>query len=120
MRCLNKNKQKMYYSLYTSKPETAIKDTAGNETGEYADTYGTKTELYANISPAVGYVSAEQFGLYKDYSKVIVVEGTSCPITETTILWIDNLTATTNDYVVKRVSKSLNSTSIAIDKVGTS
>lgn len=118
MRCLNKNKQKMYYSLYIS--NAVIKDTNGFETGEKADTYGTKTELYANISPAVGYVSAEQFGLYKDYSKVIVVEGTSCPITETTILWIDNLTATTNDYVVKRVSKSLNSTSIAIDKVGTS
>lgn len=114
MRTLRRNKQKIYYADYLGR-ETIV-DEYGNETGEYRKVYNAPIELMANVSPAQGKYSTRQFGDIENYNKVIVLE--KSPISETSILWIDNLDiAKPHDYVVERIAQSLNSVSIAVRKV---
>ena len=117
---LDRNKRKFWYCLYTGK--TPLTDTYGNQTGEYRVTYSEPTAMYANVSPATGNAQTEQFGNLDNYDKVIVTTEMECPIDENSVLFIDkepehNLsTDLMYDYVVRRVSKSLNSISIAVAK----
>jgi len=168
MRTLKRNKQPFYYCLYknTEIPgssaiagkavagisivgdrdvsENRIHDSYGNETGELIKAYDRPVQMYANISPASGLARTEQFGDLADYDKVIVIDDVNCPITESTVLFVDKepeySTVSTYedsgvetilgsglvektypvpvyDYIVRRVAKSLNSVSIAIQKV---
>ena len=120
MKILHRNKQKFYYCLYESKSPAV--DDYGNETGETI-TYGEPVAMYANISPATGVSSTEQFGNLDNYDKVIVTDDLNCPIDEHTVLFIDKepeYNADTDpvfNYIVRRVAKSLNSISIAVSKV---
>lgn len=123
MRCLNRNKQKMYYATYVS--YTAKKDGAKNETGENIPEPANPVVMYANISAARGTSEAEQFGMGLNYDKTVVTDDMDCPITETTVLWIDTMpvieqdgtTKTAYDHVVRRVAKSINSITYAVQKV---
>ena len=103
--------------------KTPIVDSDGFETGEHEFVYSTPEKLLANVSPAKGESMAELFGESEDYDKVIVVSGKS-PVTETSVLWIDNATETSpaypHDYIVKKVAESINSTSLAVKKVNVS
>lgn len=114
MKCLQRNKTTFYYAPYIRK------ERLGNG---YRPIYGDAVELRANISPATGSTSVEQFGNNVEYDKVIVLDDTACPIDENSILFVDT-TPTKNsngdyvyDYIVKKVARSLNSVSIAISKV---
>ena len=111
-----------------------IIDEYGNETGERILYYAEPVQIRANISPATGRTSMELFGNMENYDKVIVMER-DCPIDENTVLFIDREPETAQvvgnraavveelfavphpDYVVKRVSRSLNQTAIAVMKV---
>lgn len=121
MKCLERNKSAFYYCLYEGE-ERAIDD-EDNETGEIQVTYADPVPLRANISPAVGNTSVEQFGNSLQYDKVIVLDDVSCPIDEHSVLFVDKLPtfdadgAPLFDYIVKKVARSLNSVSIAIAKV---
>lgn len=121
MKIMERNKSTFHYLLYKGK--TAITDASNNETGEYKVTYENAVEMRANISPATGQSSVEQFGNLENYDKVIVTDDLSCPIDENTVLFIDKAPAYDGDgnplfdYTVKRVAKSLNSISIAVSKV---
>lgn len=136
MRTLNRNMRPFYYCLY--KEETPIIDEYGNESGESIVTYYEPVQMYANISPATGVSNTEQFGNLENYDKVIVTTDMSCPIDENSVLFIDKEpefgtvlthipTAVTTtdeevsvpipDYTVRRVSRSINSISIAVRKV---
>ena len=59
----------------------------------------------------------------ENYDKVIVTDDMDCPIDENSVLFVDREPETSldgdllYDYVVRRVSKSLNYISIAISKV---
>lgn len=120
-------------------------DEYGNETGELVPHYAEAVEMYANISPASGQAQVEQFGNLDNYDKVIVTHDMSCPIDEHTVLFIDKAPEYTeiitdytvessalladdqearvkyklpkNDYIVKRVARSLNNIAIAVRKV---
>ena len=124
MRCLNRNKRTIYYALYSGKE--AIKDTSGNRPGEWKITYSTPVQMEANVSAAKGTATLGWFGINMDYTKTIVVDDANCPISETTILWIDTMpalsatgaTVTVHDYVVTGVARSINGTAYAISKVG--
>lgn len=119
MKCLERNQQKFYYSLYGV---TEGKDEYGNDVKGYGDAI----EFKANISPSTGTTQVEQFGKEVEYDKVIVTSDTSCPINEESALFIDKEPSFSddgkplNDYVVKRVAKSLNSISYAVSKVNVS
>ena len=116
MRCLTRNKQTFQYRNYSSKEEIT-RD--GYNTGVQKIVYTAPIKRRGSISPASGYSQTEQFGALDDYDKVIVVGG-DIPITETSVINIENLISTASepyDYIVRRVAKSLNYTSIAIKKV---
>lgn len=126
MKCMSRNKTKFFYALYEGK--TPITDEYGNVTGEYEVQHGNPTEFHANISAAKGETQTRQFGENETYDKVIVLDSDAPPIDEYSILWVDvtpelkedGTTDTPHDYVVKKIAKSLNVTSIAISKVNVS
>lgn len=121
MKCLTRNKTKFHYSLLTDTEE--ILDEYGNESGESRLVYGEPVSAYANISPAKGTAQNEQFGNDLKYDKVIVTDDINCPIGEDSILFIDKTPECDDDgnylydYIVKGIAKSLNSVSIAVEKV---
>ena len=131
MRMMERNKSRFFYSLYKEKvPKT---DEYGNVTGEYELIRDNPVECFANISAAKGETSTRQFGDSETYDKVIVMDKDAPPIDEYTVLWVDKTPQlnedgslatsdegeiiTPHDYIVKKVAKSLNSVSIAINKV---
>lgn len=122
MRCLKRNMQKFYYSLY--KDKVFIVDEYGNPTCEYEILRSKPIKTKGNISAAKGETDTRQFGETDSYDKVIVMDGNN-QIDEYTVPWVDTLpqidsdgnTTTPYDYVVKKVAKSLNNTTIAISKV---
>ena len=124
MRCLKRNMRPFYYCLYNESQE--IEDEYGNATGQYRVTYYEPVQMYANISQATGQSNIEQFGNLENYDKVIVTCDMDCPIDENTVLFIDKEPEHTldgnpmYDYVVRRVAKSLNSISIAVQRVSVS
>lgn len=124
MKVMERNKRTFWYCLYDRKEP--IIDEDGNETGEEQIVYKPAKSLRANISAASGSSQVEQFGNLAGYDKVIVLDDTSCPIDENTVLFIDKEPEYGEDgnplydYRVKRVAKSLNSVSIAATKVSVS
>ena len=123
MRCMTRNKSKIYYASYIG--ETEITDKFGNSTGEYNLAYGKPIKTFGNVSAAQGEIQSRQFGESESYDKVIVLDDRNTPINEYSILWVDTLphlngdgtTDTPHDYVVKKIARSLNGVAIAISKV---
>ena len=138
VRALTRNKRAFAFCLLES-ANAAVVDENGNRTGEYIPVYKEAVAMCANVSPASGYAETEQFGDLTDYDHVIVTDWLGCPIDESTVLFLDKApeyrtvtvetadgvdTSETEtvqiplyDYIVRRVSKSLNSVSIAVSKV---
>jgi hypothetical protein len=118
---MERNKKTFHYALYKEKVHYTDED--GNESGEFRTVYEAPVEMRANISPATGISSIEQFGNDIKYDKVIITDDLTCPIDENSVLFVDvspNEDAYGNllfDYVVKKIARSLNSISIAISKV---
>lgn len=123
MKILKRNKTPFWYQLYDR--TKTVEDEDGNEVGS-AVVYKDAVEMKGNISSATGSAQVEQFGNFAGYDKVIVVDDMSCPIEETTALFIDKkpeYDAEGNplfDYVVKRVAKSLNVIAYAVKRVDVS
>jgi hypothetical protein len=117
MRGMVRNKRSFWYALYQGVAD--VTDNSGYLTGEKTVTYTTPVEAEANISAATGMAFTDVFGTEADYDKVIVTFDMDCPIDEHSVLYVDVTPAqgVAPDYIVKRVSKSLNSISIAIAKV---
>ena len=123
MRTLTRNKIRIFYANYRDK--IPFVDEYGNRTGEYKIRYWNPTEIMANVSSARGESTTRQFGEDVSYDRILVLDDPKCPITETSILWIDTLptieedgsTKTPYDYIVKQVAVSLNSVSIAVSRV---
>jgi len=131
---MNRNKTRFFYALYGDR--VPITDEYGNETGQYEVKYGNPVECWANVSAAKGETQTRQFGESETYDKVIVLDNTTLPIDEYSVLWIDTVpkldekgalvvdteghALTPHDYEVKKVAKSLNSVSFAVRKVNVS
>lgn len=136
MRTQNRNKTFIWYANFVGKIPVQAKDEYGNpitdeygnpiQTGESETIHTDPVRMMANVSPARGESNARMFGESEDYDKVIVFAGTS-PVSETSILWIDNLVDkeipqvdgvnVPHNYIVQKVAESLNSTSLAVKKV---
>ena len=142
MRSLTRNKRSFSYCLRQS-ANAEVVDANSNRTGEYIPVYADAVEMTANVSPASGYSQTEQFGDLTDYDHVIVTTDMDCPITESTVLFLEKAPAYRQedirviipgtravdpspeimtakiplyDYIVRRVSKSLHGISIAVSK----
>ena len=123
MRLCERNLKTIYYAL--SKEDASILDTDGNETGDHRIIYENPVSIDVNVSASRGVADVEMFGVGLNYEKVVLTADMNCPISETSILWIDvtpvigegGTTETPNDYQVVRVAKSLNYIAYAIRKV---
>lgn len=122
MKSLKRNKQTIYYALYSS--ETPILDENGFDTGEVDMGYSKPIELRICVSPNKGDTESTAFGTSLDYDRTMITSE-SLGIDEQTILWVDIMpildatgaTITKHDYTVKKVAKSINSSQYAIKKV---
>lgn len=125
MRPLRRNKQRIYYALYSKGNPVPILDQWGNETGEYKTVYGKPVELLANVSASRGNASEDMFGISAVYDKALNPLPLDCPIDEYSLLWVDRMpvlefdgsTKTPHDYVVERVARSLNHKAYAVRRV---
>lgn len=124
MRTLDYNKRTFYYCLYNAK--TKIYDADGNFTGEYTSGYSEAVAVKGNISAASGSADMEQFGTDIAYDKVIVLQGTNWEIDEHSVLFVDVEPSYEDEethsdpkynYIVTKVAKSLNHTTLAIKRV---
>lgn len=116
MRTLERNKQTVYYANLDR--VTPLRDEYGNETGQFETHYTKPVELRINVSAAKGETSLRQFGESVDYDRILVTTDMTLPITESSVLWIDDLdTRKPHNYVVRRVARGLNGISYAVGKV---
>ena len=122
MRSLERNKRTFWHASYVGNEEI-LSD--GKRTGQYKVKYGNPAEARANVSAARGSLDDEHFGINADYDRTITTDKADFGIDESSVLWIektpeiaaDGSTATPWDYVVVKIARSLNSTTIAIKKV---
>ena len=118
MKALARNKQTIYYALYKGKEK--VYDANGLYTGDHKPSYEEPVKMRMNVSAARGSASVEMFGVNTNYSKVLVTDDMSCPIEETSVMWVGhtpNETADNYNYRVVRVGKSLNSIVYAISEI---
>lgn len=116
MRSLERNKQSVYYANLTR--ATPILDEYGNETGQFQTHYTKPVELRINVSAARGETYLRQFGDSLEYDRVLVTSDMNVPITESSVVWIDESdTRKPHNYVVKAIARGLNSVSYAIKRV---
>jgi len=136
VRCLRRNKQQLFFCNPNGLVVECC-DEYGNKTGERITLYDRPEELYANISPATGVYRTEEFGNVENYDKVILIDDPKFPISEKTVFFIDKEPSQTDaetyrstfgrvtpvsypvpvpDYVVWRISTSLNHKAIAVKK----
>ena len=120
MRLLDRNKQAVYYAVLTG--FTDATDALGNLTGEKVKTYSTPVKTRMYVSAARGSASDEVFGVDTPYTKVLITDDMSCPITETSRLWVGiepvvGQTENEHNYIVTQVAKSLNHISYAVKEV---
>lgn len=142
MRNLKKNKQTMYYALLSGSQPIYERDEAGNiiyveingvqvpvETGEKELVYSSPVKFSGNISMSGNESNETEYGIdTTDYDAVLMMKLNELPITETSIIWhkskigykdkektiIDDKSA---DYVVKKLSPSLNQFKYLLGKV---
>lgn len=133
MRTLNRNKQKMFYSLYLG--ETPIYDIYVDadgvehkiDTGEKKASYSIPTVFYGNIAMSGGESEAVEFGLnLADYQAVLIMAKNTLPIDETSLIWLnttpqynddETVDKDTADYTVAKVSPSINVDKYILKKV---
>ena len=115
MQLLNRNKQTISYKTYSG-TTTLTTDSGGYYTGERTESYSDVKTLKAYITANRGGAENDMFGTTLDYDNVIYTD-LSCDIDEYSLLWVEASVGTANDYIVKRVAKSLNHKAIAIKKV---
>ena len=141
MRTLNKNKQKMKYSIKGERKPIYETDSDGNiiyyedeegnripiETGSYTSGWGEPTEFKGNIAMSSGEVEAKEFGLsVADYDAVLVLDKNEVPLEEGSLIWHEKevkfkadgeVDTTSADYTVKKVANSLNSAKYVLKAV---
>jgi len=146
MRCMRRNKQKLYYALLIgTEPEYEL-DEQGNKIIDYTDTetgevfyvetgtnkpiYGKPVEFEGNIALAGSDLLRQEFGISDEhYEAVLVLNKGEIPITETSLLWYQTEPGiktreneiyaddATADYRVLRSVPSLNNDRYILAKV---
>lgn len=131
MMCLYQNKQKIAYALYQGKQK--IFDEDHNMTGQYKSIYSDPVMTMMNVSAARLSAETEEFGINTPYTRTIVTDDITTEFSEDTIFWIgispyktvtvdgvEKQVLVPHNFVVLRVARSLNSTTIALKEVGVS
>lgn len=125
MRTRQRIAKTLYYRLYTG--EIEVTDEYGNYVG-VERTFSNPVAFKANISPPSGEDVIEIFGATERYDRVIQTCDMTCPIDENSVLYIDTTPSfdeqtgewSAHDYIVSRVSPSVNTIRIGCTKVNVS
>ena len=144
MRCLKRNKQKLYYSLLVGTvPEYELDENGDKvvayvedgvtyyaETGTKLPLYSEPVEFYGNIALSGSDVIRQEFGVNDEHYEAVLVQNKGeLPITETSLLWYQTTPETkiiegqtyaddaTADYKVLRIIPSLNNDRYILSKV---
>lgn len=146
MRCLRKNKQKMYYSMLIGETPIYALDAQGNRIVDYVDPNtgtefyretGSKKTIYSepvrfkgNIAMSGADVDRREYGVSEaNYEAILVMNKGEIPIKETSLIWYQTTPETivvngvicaddsTADYRVLKVSPSLNVDRYILEKV---
>lgn len=146
MRCMRRNKQKLYYALLIgTQPEYEL-DSEGNKIIDYVDeetgdvfyvetgtnkpVYSPAVEFKGNIAFAGADLLRQEFGISdENYEAVLVLNKGQIPITETSLIWYQTTPKTiteddevyaddsTADYRVLRAVPSLNNDRYMLAKI---
>ena len=144
MRCLKKNKQKLYYSLLIGTSVEYELDANGNKIVEYTDgqttyyretgdgipLYSAPAEFEGNIAMSGSDIARVEFGIDEaHYEAVLVLKKGTVPLTETSLIWYQTTPVTKTidektyadessaDYRILKVSPSLNNDVYILGKV---
>lgn len=115
MRCLNRNKRETFYALRVD--EKPILDDYGNETGESTPIYSEAVRLPCNVSPTTGNAAVEAFGNFTDYSRILCISDSDCPIAEDSVIWFGVTPDEPYNYVVTKKADSKNGILYAVKEV---
>ena len=124
MKCLERNKRELWYALYTGK--SAVTDSAGHKTGEYALTYGAPVQMRANYSAGSDVLTLGEAGIEEQYDRIMVVDDLDCPIAEDTRIWLGispsvsvstSTVSVPHNYVVSKRQDGLDSVKYGLSKV---
>ena len=122
MRCLNRNKQALYYALATastasSEAKKVVVDGVEVyvEDGDYIQTYSKPEPFKMNIVFTGDSTTDAEFGVDRTaYDAILMDDLNSIPITETSLIWFESEPPTTTsdgktaDFSVVAVKNSLN------------
>lgn len=125
MRTRQRTAKTFYYRLYTG--EVEVIDDYGNYLG-VERTFSNPVAFKANVSPVSGEDVVDIFGAMERYDRVIQTCDMACPIDENSVLYIDTTPTqdeytgvwSAHDYIVSRVSPSVNTIRIGCTKVNVS
>ena len=115
MRSLERNKRGFWYAVMVS--TESILDEYGNETLEVRTNYDSPTLLRANVSANTGQDAVDAFGSQTEYSRVVSLTGSSCPLTEGCKVWFGAEPSAPHNYTVVKVADSKNGFLIALREV---
>lgn len=118
MRCLKRDKQKVYVSLYEERQECT--DEIGRYNGEYQIVRSEPIEIECSVSAAIGNSQIEVFGQMLNYDKTVIIDNVDFEIDEHAVLWIDKTTDEPYDYIINRIAKTPNFIALAVSKVDVS
>lgn len=119
MKNLRRNTKVVYYCLYEGKE--AILDENGLDTGEKKLKYSEPFPMRCSNSSATGQAQLHMFGVLEQYDRVLITDEMNHPIDKDTVFFIDKDPEFIDgkpvyDYIIKRVSKSLNYLSLVVKK----
>ena len=118
MRTLERNKIRFAYATLS---QEEIIDDYGNRTASYRQVRGEMHEAKANISPDKGSIGYELFGSLEHYDRVICYDSKDrVTLSEGDAVWIGIDRDKPHNYVVTKISASINSTLAAIKSVAVS
>lgn len=117
MKCMERNKQVVWFAAYRGKEEI-VSD--GRRTGQYKTLVGEPVMARAVVSAARGALENEQFGINVNYDRTILFDDAHVPVDDATVFWIEKdpkRGAEPWNYTVEKVARSLNSTAVAVKRV---
>ena len=118
MRTLRRNKQPVWYALYTGS-KTPVTDSNGLKTGAYTLGYDTPVRCDMSVSGNTGATRLEAPGLTIDFDRTLMTDRMDIPFTIESVFWIDipYESGVEPNYAAVRVSKTLNSQTILVKRV---
>ena len=122
MRTMTRNRRVFYYASLDGVSMGTDKD--GNYT-EAKHTYTDPVKAYGVFSTASGFATMQIFGMDEHYDKTVMLNQDETFLKVGSVLWVDTMptldaqgkTTTPYDYIVVRVSNSLNFNVAGIRKV---